>query len=83
MPHAPKKAPFKGKSKNPVKTMGRVFKIILTKHGFLFSIAVLCILVAAAGAIYPSLMLNQFIDAIGKSTGDRYRLKEVIKRRER
>ena len=26
---------------------------------------------------------QQFIDAIGKSTGDRYRLKEVIKRRER
>ena len=24
-----------------------------------------------------------FIDAIGKSTGDRYRLKEVIERRER
>ena len=26
---------------------------------------------------------QQFIDAIGKSTGDRYKLKEVIKRRER
>lgn len=26
---------------------------------------------------------QQFIDAIGRSTGDRYRLKEVIKRRER
>ena len=26
---------------------------------------------------------QQFIDAIGKSTGDRYRLKEVIERRER
>jgi hypothetical protein len=26
---------------------------------------------------------QQFIDAIGKSTGDRYRLKEVIDRRER
>ena len=65
MPHAPKKAPFKAKSKNPVKTLGRVFRIIFTKHGGIFTIAVLCILVAAAGAIYPSLMLNQFIDAIG------------------
>ncbi len=26
---------------------------------------------------------QQFIDAIGKATGDRYRLKEVIQRRER
>ena len=26
---------------------------------------------------------KQFIDAVGKSTGDRYRLKEVIERRER
>ena len=26
---------------------------------------------------------QQFIDAIGKTTGDRYKLKEVIKRRER
>jgi hypothetical protein len=26
---------------------------------------------------------QQFIDAIGKSTGDRYKLKEVIERRER
>lgn len=64
MPHAPKKAPFKAKSKNPMKTLGRVFGILLSKHGKLFVVAVVCILLAAVGSIYPSMMLRELIDTV-------------------
>ena len=32
-----------------MKTLGRVFKIIFTKHGFMFGLAIFCILFAAVG----------------------------------
>ena len=74
MPHAPKKEPFRPKSKNPVKTLGRVFKIIFSKHGKLFALAIACILIASLGSVYPSLMLRQIIETIenvivGKQSG--------------
>ena len=64
MPHAPKPKQRSPKSKNPVKTLGRVFKIILSKHGKLFIVAVLCILIASVGSIYPSLMLRELIEIV-------------------
>ena len=52
------------KSKNPVKTLGRVFSIIFRKHGALFALALICIVFAAVGSVYPSLMLKELIDAV-------------------
>ena len=47
-----------------MKTLGRVFKIIFKKHGFLFGLAIFCILFAAVGSIYPSMMLKELIETV-------------------
>lgn len=60
----PQNKPPRLKSKNPMKTLGRVFKIIFTKHGFMFGLAIFCILFAAVGSIYPSMMLKELIETV-------------------
>ena len=64
MPHNPKPAQKRYRSKNPFKTFGRLFGIIFKKHGGIFVLAILCILIASVGSVYPSIMIRDLIDVI-------------------
>ena len=77
MPHNPKPEQKRFKSKNPIKTLGRVFKIIFTKHGGIFLLAIACILVASLGAVYPSMMIKELISVIGNVLEDKAEFSEI------
>ena len=77
MPHNPKPEQKRFKSKNPIKTLGRVFKIIFTKHGGIFLLAIACILVASLGAVYPSMMIKELISVIGNVLESKAEFSEI------
>lgn len=78
MPHNPKPEQKRFKSKNPFKTLGRVFGIIFTKHGGTFVLAIVCILVAAVGTVYPSLMIKELINVVGNVLDGKAEAVEIV-----